>query len=975
VLAIRGTDFPSGLVDDVIDADLSGIALSGIAGSQFADLLIYIRQLSAPGGQAVTFSDEEVRQLARLRNSDNYYDPRWQTYLPRPIEELRAQFAGIVGIGEPGEAALLGDAPFVVVGHSLGGHLASLAGAYLGSRITEVVTFNAPGFSAGRFAELLGVPLGNTSPTTNIEALAGIELTAGWRGHTGTPVEVFTEGQGALPNPVANHSVYFLSNSIAVAELLARIDPNLEVSTFNRLMAESSVQENRSEEAVVELVLRLLGSESIVPTDNRTALMDAIGDAHVRIDAVAGGLGVVTIRALSELTSTELELLFQTDEGVRYAVLNGNTIAFSGLAYTGALAVAPAVDFSAEFVRDRVHFVLALGSSHSMNLGEVQGGGEGSQAYMGLMTYEWRSGSELRALRPLGYELLEDSQALRGLQAVVFGSDAADIVVASDDAPSGGYNRLYGLDGDDTLYGGVGDDLLDGGDGLDAYYIVPGEGRDTILDADRRGALWVRIGETWRKLTGEGERIDDVTWIDEALDVSYFFDGASLIIEVGGSTITVRGWQPDSGAPTLRAHRESDDGRVGMQAVSSGSMLGISRPDYAVDQLPQAPAYSRIVSVGSGYGASGGQATTGADTLYGDGANDSFRLGAGNDFASMLDGSDREDGEDGDDTLRGDGGDDVVIGGAGLDVLLGGTGNDRLYATAETTRSDATAPANQPAATGVRGEYLDGDVGDDTLVGAGGNDLLLAGEGGDWVFGSTGNDTVYGDRSTYDNRVNMDSGGSTAPWSLSRNLINGSDGSVSYSVSIQNAQLSAYNAAGVGNDRIDGGGGDDWLFGEGGDDLLMGGADQDLLIGGQGRDTLLGGSGNDNLHGDEVGANAPPDTHASDLLDGGDGDDILVGNGAGDTLLGGAGADQLIGDDTATPAQYHGNDVLDGGTGNDVLIGLGGNDSLDGGDGDDNLQGDYTGSAQASHGDDRLSGGDGADQLFGQGGNDVLSGG
>lgn len=156
VLAIRGTDFPSGLVDDVIDADLSGIALSGIAGSQFADLLIYIRQLSAPGGQAVTFSDEEVRQLARLRNSDNYYDPRWQTYLPRPIEELRAQFAGIVGIGEPGEAALLGDAPFVVVGHSLGGHLASLAGAYLGSRITEVVTFNAPGFIAGRFAGCSG---------------------------------------------------------------------------------------------------------------------------------------------------------------------------------------------------------------------------------------------------------------------------------------------------------------------------------------------------------------------------------------------------------------------------------------------------------------------------------------------------------------------------------------------------------------------------------------------------------------------------------------------------------------------------------------------------------------------------------------------------------------------------------------------------------------------------------------------------
>lgn len=974
VLAIRGTE-PSGVFQDIVVADLFGIFADGIAGQQFADLLVYVKQLSTAGGELVVFSDDEIRHLARLTRTDIYWDASARANRARPFDELRAQFAGIVGIGEPGQAALLGDAPFAVVGHSLGGHLASLAGAYLGSRVTEVVTFNAPGFSAGRLAEVLGVPLGNTPPTTNVEAFAGIEVTAGFRGHTGMPVEVFTENQGAVPNPAANHSIYFLSNSIAVAELLSRIDPNLEVSTFNRLMAESSVQENRSEEAVVELVLRLLGSESIIPTDIRSSLMDRIGDAHARIDAAAGGLGVVTIRALSELTSTELELLFQTDEGVRYAVLNGNTMAFSGLAYAGALAVPAPEDFTLEFVRDRCRFMRALASSNSMNLGEVQGGGEGSQAYIGMVTYEWRSGPDLRALRVLGYEQLEESEVQLNLPTVVFGSDAADIVVASDDAPSGGHNRLYGLDGDDTLYGGVGDDLLDGGDGLDAYRIVAGEGRDTVLDADGRGVLWVQIEGTWHQLTGAGERIDAATWVDEALGVSYFFDGSSLLVEVGGSTITIRGWQPGGNGPTVQAHRESDDGRVGMQAVASGSMLGISRPDYAVDQLPQAPAYTRNVSVGSGYGASGGQATTGADTLYGDGANDSFRLGAGNDFAATLDGSDRVDGEDGDDTLRGDGGDDVVIGGAGLDVLLGGTGNDRLYATAETTRSDATAVANQPAATGARGEYLDGDLGNDTLVGAGGNDLLLGGEGEDWVFGSSGNDTVYGDRSTYANRVNMDTGGGTAPWSLSRSLVNGSNGSVSYSVTIQNAQLAPYSAAGAGNDRIDGGAGDDWLFGEGGDDLLMGGADHDLLIGGLGRDTLLGGSGNDNLHGDEIGANAPTEAHGSDLLDGGDGDDILVGNGAADTLLGGEGADQLIGDDTTTPVQYHGNDVLDGGTGNDVLIGLGANDSLDGGDGDDNLQGDYTGLAQASHGSDRLNGGTGADQLFGQGGNDVLSGG
>ena len=196
VLAIRGTEPTlAQFLQDIIEADIHGIATNGIAGPQFADLLIYVRQLSTAGGQPVTFSDDEVRQLARLRGSDSYLDPVIRRVVSHSIEEMRAQFTGIVGAGGASAPALLGDAPFVAVGHSLGGHLANLAGAYLGSRVSQVATFNAPGFSASRFAELLGVPLGPAAPTTNVEAFAGIELTAGFRGHPGT------RQAGASPMP------------------------------------------------------------------------------------------------------------------------------------------------------------------------------------------------------------------------------------------------------------------------------------------------------------------------------------------------------------------------------------------------------------------------------------------------------------------------------------------------------------------------------------------------------------------------------------------------------------------------------------------------------------------------------------------------------------------------------------------------------------------------------------------------------
>ncbi len=90
ILAVRGTEFPRDIAQDVVDADVFGIAAGGgVAGPQFADLLIYVRQLSTAGGQPVVFTDDEVRHLARLRRTDTYYDFGLRIDVPRTIEELR----------------------------------------------------------------------------------------------------------------------------------------------------------------------------------------------------------------------------------------------------------------------------------------------------------------------------------------------------------------------------------------------------------------------------------------------------------------------------------------------------------------------------------------------------------------------------------------------------------------------------------------------------------------------------------------------------------------------------------------------------------------------------------------------------------------------------------------------------------------------------------------------------------------------
>lgn len=151
--------------------------------------------------------------------------------------------------------------------------------------------------------------------------------------------------------------------------------------------------------------------------------------------------------------------------------------------------------------------------------------------------------------------------------------------------------------------------------------------------------------------------------------------------------------------------------------------------------------------------------TAQADTLRGDGGDNSLTGGDGNDILV---------GRDGNDTMMGGAGDDMLLGGEGADVYIGGEGIDQAnyFYNDSGIRADFIAThLNTGAATGdtyfgmenlrgtrseddLRGNAadnrIDGFDGNDILFGRAGNDDLRGGAGNDFIGGGTGDDLLVG---------------------------------------------------------------------------------------------------------------------------------------------------------------------------------------------------------------------------------------
>jgi predicted extracellular nuclease len=146
----------------------------------------------------------------------------------------------------------------------------------------------------------------------------------------------------------------------------------------------------------------------------------------------------------------------------------------------------------------------------------------------------------------------------------------------------------------------------------------------------------------------------------------------------------------------------------------------------------------------------------GNDKIFGRGGDDSLLGGEGNDEIIGGDGNDYILGQNGNDILNGDDGTDSIFGGEGKDIISGGRDNDSLYGEA----------GDDIIHAGFGDDFLAGGDGNDQLNGNDGNDFLLGGDGDDLLVGGLGNDVLYGeggnDRLVMDDGVEVAYGGTGA---------------------------------------------------------------------------------------------------------------------------------------------------------------------------------------------------------------------
>lgn len=952
-IAIRGTELPSGFINDLLGTDIGDIGFDGIAVSQGIALYNWLQRLyGAPGEDVVQYSyvveaDEITGEVSR----------RLTTSTAAATSELYLQTA-----------------PVTATGHSLGGHLAMVLSRLAPDLIGGVVTFNAPGFDSAAglnpltsdgFFDLLRNAF---TPTPPITGEIGIAFDDNLMNHVdvegdfvhsigNTPgIQQYAFSEDMKEGIVKAHSINPITDALALYDLFGRLDPTLNGAALSLPVSDvlqaSASDATKSLENVLDAVRRILLGSTVKPTpygeegrnqfyEHYFALVsrDANSAESVAFDALAGN--AVLLSLVSE-SQAALQTLSETTDAnglaYRYALQALNPFALLGADYSlhnadGALALyepaARSGTLTRAWLEDRAAFLvnkILASTTDSQVFGKDFVQTSGATQY-----FEDRStGVRYSLYRGLASFVVRDP--IIGMSQFLFGGSGPDNLTGGNFS-----DHLYAAAGNDFLQGGEGDDYLEGGFGEDIYHYRAGDGLDDILDIDGRGRILYadaegnqRILTGGRQLSAGGSLYQSST--DSTLQYRLETEGTLTIAIDGADAIRVLNYEP---------------GDLGISLEDlSGSLLAALNPSRppeewetliqgdqdssALDDDIEADPITEVIQGGTGddvlSGRSGQQGYVqdvqiyggdGADVIYGEFhyASRYYEIGAEAFEAEQGElqpglgvhafgeaGNDRFLGSLRDDTFDGGADHDFANGYVGDDLLVGGTGND----------------------------LLNGDEGGDEIRGGSGGDLLAGGAGSDVLRGGDGNDQIYGD-STY----------APLAWDgTNLILLYGTLGTGRFAVVRDVAQADA------GDDVLEGGAGDDELYGGAGNDLLDGGADNDRIQGEGGDDFILGGDGDDRIFGDwSVDAEGNDEAlldgdhgtytyhwrsrdvgdEGDDYVDAGTGDDMVWGGGGDDYLSGGAGNDTLIGglDD----GSVSGDDILDGGAGADVLRGEDGNDT------------------------------------------------
>jgi len=1018
-VSMRGTEPGTDLA--IADLDL---ALDGSARYQLVDMINWwFRETGAAG--------QPVRQIK-------------VTTLPgAPTVPIFSEADAVVGTGRITAADLA--VGVEVNGHSLGGYLATAFTRLFGNQahVQQTSTFNSAGFAPGSeglfqsLQNLVGVSSGlgrfpNASEQSNYFAEHGINLTTNslWFSQQGQRVEVFNEESGSQ---VANHFMYKMTDSLALANAMSTLDPAMTLARANAAFESGSNVVIGELEGVLDALRRLLLNPASPFTDNNDA-SGSVGTRvtfHSNLDALQGIVNSLAGKVRIDLSSADLRAKARNDFSALASLITLSPVVLTGVdssldtvlqgvwgsTYTDwqtdksmsqADRAVGKETYTDNWIDDRSRLLnsIVLQSQRNTTTGLVldpsvpadrsyefryYGGtprpGE-SQSPLQILFAESRPGtvkpSQLIAFGNDGNNQVDGTDYQLGDH--LYGGAGADTLsgLKGDDYLEGntGADRLYGDEGSDTLLGGTGadtldgglqNDLLKGGDGKDTYNFAQDWGDDIIVDSDGDGLINVAgIGD----ITGAGAKKSiDGKWETSDHKIRY------ALVPMASGTFDL-----------LISFSDRPD-TIRIEDWKSDKNLGITLPDAIEPPVLSTTVIGDIQKETSDNGSTYVRSSTGyesAGTLAG--AADVINGGEQGDDLRGLGGNDAIAGREGDDLIDGGDGDDLLLGGTGVDTINGGAGNDYIFGSAmgkidTPTQTNFTQPS----------------------VPVGGVEM---GRGFSWVA-YRGADTRWDDATdTVHFRAPGVIGADVSPvyvWTGDGQTYVETSGNV-----IDAGAGDDIVGAGTGDDVVHAGEGDDDVYGMDGSDLLFGDAGNDLimgdgmaasflngsygivstpelhgndtLVGGAGRDALAGQGGDDELYGgteddlmwgDDGGGgnnfqNTPLEVHGNDYLDGGDGNDVMHGGGRDDSLFGGAGNDTMLGDgntNDSVSGAYQGLDYLDGEDGDDVLIGGGNDDELFGGEGKDSLFGDDSNEHNTPLANQ------GSDYLDGEGGDDQLAGG
>ena len=255
-----------------------------------------------------------------------------------------------------------------VTGHSLGGFLAQGFAVDYPGAVSQTYTYNAPGLG-GLVAEIFqaldwvqpNVPLDNI---VNLRAEPGLPATASLGTVLGNIQPVLIE---ANLNPLHNHSIVTLTDALAIYNLLATLDPNLnsKLADIGELLKAASHQAADTLEATLSALGKLFGKTYPATETSRDTLYVNLYD----LQAAAAGVSGLTVRSLTDFTATQMAVVAQDNLAYRYALKNLNPFAVLGADYSpfnqnGELdRYDPATDsgtMSAAYLEDRAKFLYGL---------------------------------------------------------------------------------------------------------------------------------------------------------------------------------------------------------------------------------------------------------------------------------------------------------------------------------------------------------------------------------------------------------------------------------------------------------------------------------------------------------------------------------------------------------------------------------------------------------------------------------------